>query len=244
MIPSTLATAESPFSRSISEAASWGERVEESRAAHLSGGREAASTGEQADLQARHLSILPEICFSNAKRDHAFISFHTSMVLRECMATARIQRLQIMSAHRTVEEQAYFMYRNLHHVRPTFRGYGAAVEAVAKSMIGQIQGAMIAGVGTKRVPSVADILRCMVETIEELERRHGRLAISGHREDPRRRAVLDVDVATPARRAELVRVLSACPAISRIGLPRPFQVSAPHEFRALGRWIHIEIPQP
>lgn len=210
------------------------------------GGAAGGLTTAQSDLQARHLASAAEICFSNAKRDQAFISVHTSAVLRECMESAGVERLQILSAHRTVEEQAHFMYRSLHHVKPTFEGHAAQVEHVAKSMIRQIQGAMAADATAKRLPSVTDILRRMAETIEELERQHGVLAVSRHRENPLRSAVLDISVASagsPKRRAEFVRLLSSCPAISRIGVPRPLLSGASHEFCALGRWIHLEIPQ-
>lgn len=217
------------------------------KAAPLRGGAAAVMTTAQADLQAHHLASAAEICFSNTKRDQAFISVHTSAVLRECMERARVERLQILSAHRTIEQQAHFMYRSLHHVKPTFRGHAAEVERVAKSMVRQIQEAMAAGATTKRLPSVTDIVHRMAEAIERLERQHGILAISRHRVNPHQWAVLDISLANVGalkRRAELVRVLSSCPAISRIGVPQPLMSGADHEFCALGRWIHVEVPQP
>jgi len=185
------------------------------------------------------------IYYGNATRDQPSVSAYTEGVLRDIIASAGIERIQILSAYRTVEEQARFMYRAMHHVRPTFTGHAAEVEIVAKSMVGQIQVAMAAGSEARQIPTPADILKRMADVIDRLERRHGPLAISPHRQDPSRLAVLNIGVGVGGsmQRAALLRRLLRSPAISRVGAPRLLRGVSRGAFSTVGQWVHIEIPQ-
>lgn len=220
--------------------------MEGARAASVGGGAASHWSASKADLQVRHPSISTEVCFSNAKRDQAFVSTYTMGILHALMAGAGVERIQVLSAYRTVAEQAQFMYRTMHHARPVFAGHATKVESVGKSMIRQIQAAMVVGHAAKPVPTPADIVAKMAEVIEELEQRHGLLAISRHREDPKNRAVLNIYLGpcSPTQHAAFLRRVSSCAAISRFGLPRRLLGGgADTATPTVGPWIHLEVPQ-